>query len=75
MKAVGLQGKKLGPHTLRHTFATLWSGEELVLQSLMGHSSLEMTKRYRQLRAEHVAVQHALHSPLKHLEPTAIMQL
>ncbi len=73
MKSVGLQGKKLGPHLLRHTFATLWNGEELVLQNLLGHSSLHMTKRYRQLRVEHITTQHTLHSPLKHLNLVAII--
>ena len=65
MRNAGLRGRKLGPHLLRHTFATMWTGEELVLQDLMGHSTLGMTKRYRQLRKGHILTQHAEHSPLK----------
>ena len=73
MKAAGLQGRKLGPHLLRHTFATLWTGEEIVLQNVMGHSTLHMTTKYRQLRPSHVRSQHEAHSPLKDIGTVAIM--
>lgn len=50
---------------LRHTFGTLWAGDELVLQRIMGHSHLSTTKKYRQLRIESMIAQHYQYSPLK----------
>ena len=42
-------------HGLRHTFATNWiknGGSEFKLQNILGHSSIEMTRRYVRLCAE-----------------------
>lgn len=50
---------------LRHTFATLWLGDELVLQRIMGHSHLSTTQIYRALRTELVSSQHNQFTPLK----------
>jgi len=52
-------------HTLRHTFGTLWRGDELVLQRIMGHAHLSTTRIYRQLATESLSKQHAKYSPLK----------
>lgn len=51
-------------HILRHTFGTLWAGDELALQQIMGHAHLSTTKIYRHLRTESLAEQHRKHSPL-----------
>ncbi|MFC2033289.1 tyrosine-type recombinase/integrase [Chloroflexota bacterium] len=44
-------GIHVHPHLLRHTFATMWlknGGEGLMLQRLLGHTTLMMTNRYCQ---------------------------
>lgn len=59
-KAAGLR-KKVSPHVLRHTFATLTlnNGAELVaVQELLGHSSPETTLRYARITEERKHEQH-----------------
>ena len=48
-KRAGVTGKRLGPHTGRHTMATEYlraGGEVRHLQSVLGHSSLKSTEVY-----------------------------
>lgn len=52
-------------HVLRHSFATLWQGDDLVLQQIMGHRHLSTTMMYRHLRIEMMLRQHSQFSPLK----------
>jgi integrase/recombinase XerD len=65
-KRAGIQ-KKLGPHTLRHCFAThlLEAGADLrTIQLLMGHERLEDTTIYLHLSQRHL---HAAINPLDQL--------
>lgn len=67
-RAAELSGvKRLHAHLLRHTFAThylLNGGDLLTLQRLLGHSTLEMVRRYSHVAAGFVAVQHRQYSPV-----------
>jgi integrase/recombinase XerD len=60
-------GVKLNPHMLRRTFATLSlrAGiNPLHLQALMGHSSLEMTRKYIKMVDEDLLLAHKEHGPV-----------
>ncbi|TYS64470.1 tyrosine-type recombinase/integrase [Sutcliffiella horikoshii] len=59
-RAAGIE-KKVSPHTMRHTFATLTlnNGAEIAaVQELLGHSSPETTIRYAQITEERKRQQH-----------------
>ena len=58
---------KLHPHLLRHTFATRFlmaGGDVFSLQAMLGHTTLEMTRRYVTLANSYVAIQHRRFSPM-----------
>jgi site-specific recombinase XerD len=62
--------ERLHVHLLRHTFATsylLAGGDVFTLQAILGHTTLEMTRRYVNLASAHVAVQHRRFSPMDRL--------
>ena len=58
----------MGPHILRHTFATHYisSGGSLPhLQILLGHTSITTTEIYLRLSAAALRADHAKHSPVR----------
>lgn len=58
---------RLHAHLLRHTFATKYlmaGGDIFSLQQILGHTSLEMVRRYVTLASQHVVVQHRKFSPM-----------
>ena len=62
----GLEGPKLGPHLLRHTFATHYiddGGHVAHLQRILGHASIETTMQYVNLAATALRSDHSEHSP------------
>ena len=61
------RGQRPSSRALRHTFGTLWEGDELILQQILGHRKLEMVQRYRRFRIGRAVAQHAVHSPLAQL--------
>lgn len=64
---VGIERCNSSTHRLRHTFATNFiraEGNLLVLQKLLGHADLEMTKRYVTLIDEDLQQAHRMASPV-----------
>lgn len=60
-------GVKVNPHALRRTFATLSlkaGMNPLHLQALMGHSTLEMTRKYISMVDDDLIVAHREHGPI-----------
>lgn len=57
---------KAGPHTLRHTFALEFiraGGDAFSLQKLLGHSTLDMTRRYVHLADSDLRTAHKRFAP------------
>ncbi|MBR2027826.1 MAG: tyrosine-type recombinase/integrase [Oscillospiraceae bacterium] len=61
---------RLHAHLLRHTFATKFlenGGDIYTLQQILGHTTLEMVKRYVHITPKAKARKYALHSPLDNM--------
>jgi integrase/recombinase XerD len=66
-RKIGISGSRLAWHALRHTFAVNFirdGGDVFSLQRILGHASLEMTKRYVNLQTEDLKLKHLKHATL-----------
>ena len=70
--------KRLHPHLCRHTFATNYlvnGGDVFSLQQILGHTTLEMVRRYVTLASAHVIVQHRKYSPMDRMSVAGLRGL
>jgi len=68
----GIRGVRVSPHTLRHTYALSFvrsGGDPFTLQKVLGHNSLETSRRYCELSAADVVARQ------RELTPLATMHL
>jgi integrase/recombinase XerD len=69
-KKAQITGKRVSPHTFRHTGALFYimnGGDPFSLQKILGHSDLAMVRRYVQMTDLNMKTQHNNFSPLKRL--------
>lgn len=65
-----ITNKRVSPHTLRHTGALFYimnGGDPFSLQRILGHSHMNMVRRYVQMTNMDVQNQHSAHSPLNYV--------
>ena len=66
-----IQGVRCSPHTLRHTAAVIYlrqGGDPFTLQKLLGHSTLDMTRRYCELADLDLKRVHQMASPVDNID-------
>ena len=66
-KRAGIKGKRLGPHSCRHTYARKFlmnGGDLLTLQRILGHSSLDVVKLYVALTTDDILRKQRRFSPM-----------
>jgi site-specific recombinase XerD len=69
-KKAGIDGVRVSPHSLRFTFVRKWlqsGGDSIVLQRLLGHTTIAMTSYYARLFASDLQTAHARFSPMETL--------
>ncbi|MCX5795313.1 MAG: tyrosine-type recombinase/integrase [Elusimicrobia bacterium] len=69
-RSAGVEGVRVSPHTMRHTFAVSYilnGGDAFSLQRLLGHSTMETVKLCVGLANRDVALQHRKFSPMDRL--------
>jgi integrase/recombinase XerD len=65
-----ITNKRVSPHTLRHTGALFYimnGGDPFSLQRILGHSHMNMVRRYVQMTNMDVQNQHSAYSPLNYV--------
>lgn len=65
-RAAESRASKVGPHTFRHTFAVEFiraGGDAFTLQRILGHTTLDMTRRYVHLADDDLRRVHARYAP------------
>jgi len=66
----GIKGVRISPHTFRHTFAKYYllnNGDVMTLQKILGHSSIEMVRKYVNMTSKDIVAQHSKHSPINNI--------
>lgn len=70
-KAAGVEGVRVSPHTVRHSFAIQYlkaGGNQFALMALLGHTDTAMTGRYVKYSQADVAAAHRHFSPVANLK-------
>ncbi|WAH37025.1 tyrosine-type recombinase/integrase [Alicyclobacillus dauci] len=66
-KAAGIKGVRVSPHTFRHTMAKMYilnGGDPFTLQRILGHTDIQMSKRYVNMFLADITQVHRRVSPL-----------
>lgn len=66
----GIRGVRVSCHSMRHTFAKMYilnGGDVLTLQKILGHSTLETTRKYIEMFKPDISSQHDKFSPLNNI--------
>jgi site-specific recombinase XerD len=74
LQRAGIQAKKWGPHTIRHTFGRQYiagGGDLVSLQRLMGHTNIATTRIYAELDLRDITAQHTKYTPLRAAQRSA----